>query len=400
MSAREAMNRDVNTFYRRWAAHELTLGKEASPVLDFDYAPVEDSDVSAPFVSRLAALEAVETLITRLTALPENDFSNHEFLRLKLNGSAVYLRTLLGERVSFHRCIESALGITPLPVPPHRLEQLGEAAKAQVATAGFRWASADLQRFQAAMAFGDLAGFGDSLREAARNWVDRVQRTLGIELEPRYRIETVAVDEYWHNWIEGVLGQDILLRINTHPRSKFYKGDEVRLAAHEIAGHAMQMSALSEERQRGRLESCLLNTAVHTLEMFQFEGLAQSVLHLFATDDELPPEVLLSEALHRFHLAVINNAQCAIEAGEPIDRILRDVQAAAPLLDPLSFSSDLRDRSKNPFFRAYVFVYAPSLETFLHARELPHAEKLRFLREMYTGFWTPTQITAKLPDGR
>ena len=63
---------------------------------------------------------------------------------------------------------------------------------------------------------------------------------------------------------------------------------------------------------------------------------------------------------------------------------------------PVALASDLRDRSHNPMLRGYVHVYHPSMIEFLRVKKLDASKRISFLRDMYTTFWTPMQIRAKI----
>jgi hypothetical protein len=164
------------------------------------------------------------------------------------------------------------------------------------------------------------------------------------------------------------------------------------VSAHEIAGHGVHVMTLDRARAAGEIENTLMNTTVHSCEMFQMEGVAQSVIHLISEEGELHSDTDLSEALGLFHQAIRNRAQLEVEEGQSIDLVARRALSAAPFLKPLTLLSDLRDRSRNVTFRAYVHVYHPSLKMFLRVKNYPASARYEFLRRMYTRFWTPRQI--------
>jgi len=226
--------------------------------------------------------------------------------------------------------------------------------------------------------------------------VQRLHSQMSLSAAPRFKIEVASVDAYWANWIDGSLNDGIRLRINVHPRITFYQGAALGYAVHEIGGHALHVLEMNLARTRGLLDSPGMNLTVHSCEAFQMEGLAQGVLELVAEPEELSPALKLDQALRAWHGMLLNNAHLALEGGVGFDVVARDLLQTSPLTRPGRVLSDLRDRLRNPLFRSYIHVYAPSRKTFLSARALPMARRVEFLRKMYTGLYTPAQIHAEL----
>jgi hypothetical protein len=386
----------INLLYRSWHVYEEKLPADRASVLDFDYCPWNPSHEVRAFNDRVEILESFETIFQEVKNSPPTRFSNHEMFLSKLRGAISYLRALLGEKIAFDNYVQAVAGVTPKKISNEEMECLRENAREIVASIGCGWRTEERDRYDTKTLYPVMSQFGEALRSLALLWVKKVQTALSLDVEPSYDIEATEVDEYWHNWISGSLGQKILLRVNTHPRGKFRRGEDVVLAAHEIAGHAMHVLSLNKERERGVLESSLMNLTVHSCEMFQMEGLAQSILELLTPDEDILFDIKLYEAVGAYHDAVRNNAQCEMEEGRPIDEVIAWSLASAPLSTPKSLISDLRDRSRNPLFRAYIHVYGPAKKEFMRAAKLSEQNKHAFLKEMYTRLWTPRQISNKL----
>lgn len=397
MSDPIALLEKINLFYRRWAAIEDNFGTDKGSVLDWDYCPEVDLGGPSAVTDRLSALHELEKIQHALAAADRRGFCNHHFLVEKLAGANAYLRALLGQRIPFKQYLHATIGIEPRRNGSAKLEQLAHHAEQLLAAHDIKWSPDQRHAFDALTLFPDPQKFGQSLKEHAARWVEQVQSALGLEIEPNYEIVEVVKDEYWHNWIDGRRGEPIRLQVNLHPRNHFRRGQDEVLAAHEIAAHAVQVLQLDKEREAGRLDSSSMNLAVHSCETFQMEGLAQTILHLLS-DDQPSEQVQLIEAVWDYHRALINDSQIDIENGEPIDQVVSRIERDAPFLTRLTAMSDLRDRSHNPLFRAYVHVYDPSAHTFMRAKKLSQELRYEFLQLMYTGLYTPPQIESILDE--
>lgn len=397
------LQREISRFYHLWHALEARLGSDGGSVLDFDFCPRDQlPPLDAPFADRLDALRILETLRDALTRSTATDFHNFEYLQQKLLGSSYYLRALMGQRFHFTEYLQACMGVPPEPASEVQLQALYHRVGECCEVLGLPFEGAregdGLESIDQRMTERDHHRFAAELSEAATVWVARLHGLLELSAAPQYRIEADSVDAYWANWIDGSLDAGIRLRINLHPRISFHKGSSVGYAVHEIGGHALHVLEMNLAREQGYLDSAGLNLTVHACEAFQMEGLAQTVLELVSEPAERSPELQFDIALRTFHSALLNNAQIELEAGAAVDDVVRWLMRKSPLIRPMRILSDLRDRMKNPLFRSYIHVYAPSRRTFLTACSLPLPKRLAFLKKMYTGLYTPRQIRETLQE--
>lgn len=391
-----SLNDSIDGFFRSWDTYERSLITDQGIVFDFDFSHNRTDLPLQIFNDRLAVLDALKVLIARSRGKEGEAFSNPDFLIQKLSGAEAYLRQLLGERLPFASFVQSCMGYSPSIVDEDELQTLKIEAMSHLSAIELDWKRTDAIKLKNLLLYKDASEFQTDLEKQAKLWVRRLCDFVGLEIEPQYKVSIVEVDEYWSNWITGTYGVGIELRINTHPRVQLRKGKSQILAAHEIAGHALHILSLSKQSLDGNLESCLMNTSLYSAEMFQMEGLAQSLLWLIADPSEIEPFAALTNSLDMYHLALRNNAQIELEQGRPVEEIIDSVLNVAPFLEPLTLLSDLRDRSRNPIFRSYVSVYYPSYKLFIRAKLLNDALRSQFLNKIYTSFYTPKQIAELL----
>ena len=385
----------IATFYRRWHVLEETFGADNAGIIDFDYCPAELVSDATPFANRLEALRAAETLLENITNSNE-PLCNSELLSMKLAGSCTYLRALMGEKIPLPKYIRDTLGIEAEPVSKDELDELKEQAQSALSPFGIRWQKEDLEKYRQIRAYPDISRFGSELRALASSWSTFVRAELGLRAEPNYTIEEVQVDEYWTNFVDGKLGQPLRLRFNTHPRKRYHKGVAYRMAAHEVAAHLIQILELSHGREQGLVDAPALNTTLHTCELFQMEGLAQTLMHLLRPDIDGAEDGFCEDAVATFHIATLQEAHLRIEEGRPVDEVLDWIFRSAPFLGEAGVTAELRDRSRSVTFRVLIFAYHPSRKKFMEALQLPLLQRKTFLRSMYRQLWTPQQIEVQL----
>ncbi len=388
---------DLTIFYQRWHAYERSLGPKGGLVIDFDMAARPPDTRWQPYESREEALDALEAVAIR--AEQTSDLVNPEYIRQRLQGSECYLRALMGERFSFWTAVKRMMGVYPAPLLPDELSAQGDAARQALDARGIPWSTDGRDVLRQRFGLTDLSGFDDALRGWARTFVDRLRARVPETPDPAYRIELAHEDAYWANWIDGSVSYGVTLKVNTHPRAAYDRFSPMALAAHEIAGHAAHVAALrhgATEAGGRRVDPSALNLTVHSCEAFQMEGLAQAMLHILTEPDELDPDLRALELYRGYAGERVNAAQLDVVEGRPIDEVCAALLADCPLSRPLSLRSDLRDRSRDPLYRAYVFVYPPSRRTFRKIAELPRPRQDELLREMLFGLFTPAQIQRRI----
>ncbi|MEC8423048.1 MAG: hypothetical protein VX000_04675 [Myxococcota bacterium] len=383
---------ELSTFFQRWHALEKSRGSAGGLVVDFDMAPRALHGQPRPYPDRWAALQ--DLMVLRERVADEQGLWNPVFLAAKLEGAEAYLRALLGERADAGAYLGATMGMFPIRPDPDAMEAEARSLAAAFEERGVPWAQEGRAAWRAEFGRPDLGGFEADLRQAASHLVARLRGRLPGLAMPVFAVKVVETDAYWSNWIDGSVESGVTLQVNTHPRIEYQRTAHLALAAHEIAGHACHVAGLRGAAEAGRLDPAALNLAVHSCEAFQMEGLAQTMLHLLLEDHEIPGDLRLLERYRAYRGARINDAWMDLEAGAPIDVVCRALERDLPLAGPLGLRSGLRDRARNPLYRSYISVYAPSRSLFMQALDLSGPARQRFLAATVMGLWTPGQLAA------
>jgi len=380
-------SREVVRLYRGWDKLERKLLNGQPRLIDFDLVPSQDSD---EFESRIQVLNRLMEL--RDALLPESESAEEQFIWAKLNASVHYLRVLMGEQIPFGEYIRATVGIEPRFYTVEEIDEAKERVEALLDKFGFKLEPSYRCKFEETFTIHDPEMVKDEILEKWPLWFNRLMEYIGNVELPDIEIVFKNVDAYWHSWVSGS-DKGISLQINLHERVNFPRGYPEILTFHELCGHAVQAAFWLFQIRNGKMPKAFGITTIHTPEQFMAEGIGQALSEIIASDDELSLEAVLSRELEKYRFRVYNNAHLMINSGGTIREIYRYVAEHLPFERGETIEAELRDRSRNPLFRTYQYVYALSGDFFRNVtRGLSYEQKRAFLRRMYSTMMTPRQI--------
>jgi len=379
-------SKSIVELYRGWDRLEKSASGSQAYVIDFDLAP---SEGSAEFQSRIEILEYLLQLRDSISVESSRDV----FIYAKLNASIYYLRALMGEQIPFEEYVLNTMGVFPKLFSEQKIEAARASVCAHLADFGLGFDRSYKKDFENRFVLEDAAAIQKQLMESKELWLQRLREYVHFDDLGELNVSFVEVNEYWTNWISGSSRDGNFLQINLHPRNTIKRGEPVLLALHEICGHAVQMSLLRHNVKVGELEEAFGITTVHTPDQFITEGLAQTLPYILASEDELSQEVLLIRDLLAYESMVYSNAHYQINTGCPVKEVYEYLALRLPFVSPVSLESELRDRSRDPMFRSYQYVYAIAADFFRMALcPLDTKTKAYILAEIYTTPMTPKQL--------
>lgn len=383
--------REAIAVYRGWELLEHRLPQEIrSAVIDFDLVPeIPDTE---DFDSREQVLSRILNLLDSVEVVDETS----EFIQAKLNASAYYLRSLMGEQFEFYDYVRNMLGITPELVSEETIDEQKRRVFTLLAEFGVPIVQEEPKKQ-------DFAIFAESIRiyedeaekEAREKEAKFLPITLNIlgfnDLQVPHRIELVKEEGYWVGWSLGKKG-NLLLKYNFHPIHRWRKGDMEYLTLHEVCGHFVHAASLAREIEEGRLDPFIGITTVHDPHGFMGEGIADALTYFFP--EELPLSVygVLSREQRNWRDYLNNNAHILINMGWEENKLLEYI-----LTNPFASTEvarlNLRRWREHSLYRSYQYAYGIALKyhkTFAARMNLD--QKIRFLRYAFTRYVTPTRL--------
>jgi hypothetical protein len=287
--------------------------------------------------------------------------------------------------MDFTSYIEQTLGIKPRRFDENEIRKQKDVVESQLSDQyHLPFIESSLSGFQS-RSFVDNKKLPRHFEHFRSKWVPELLKHVPVPLaDYQIRVEFASEDAYWKNWISGNLSQhEILLRINTHPRQTWYRGFPETLVIHEYCGHAIQMINWHRRIERGEIPGFLGILTVHFPDQFLLEGLAESLAYLLPGRLSLESRSVLLRELHYYYLLVLNNVHIlANEQGPAV--AFEYASNRLPFTPKELINKEIHDRTKNPLFRCYQYVYGIAKESFLSAlRPLAPHQRWNLLRQVY-----------------
>jgi len=394
------IDRELVDLYRAW--DELEKQKYNSSILDFDLAQQRGF---APVKDRREVLDSLQRMIVALA--PETT-SIAILAKARLHASVSYLRSLLGEKIDFESYIEQTLCVKPERFGEDFVLQQRDRVEQELwDRLHIRFQADQAHRFDSRLYVTDPTTLPRQFDYFRSRWLPELLEHVPIPLsEYQVRVEFAREDAYWKNWISGNLYEhEILLRVNIHPRQIWYLGFSEILVIHEYCGHAVQMINWHRQIETGQLPQFMGILTVHFPDQFLLEGLAECLSYFLPNDSlRLDSTSIVLRELHRYYLRVLNNVHIIANNGSA-DEAFDYAVGHLPFTRHEIIQKEIQDRTQNPLFRGYQYVYGIAKESFLRAlSRLERSDLWNTLRSVYDTPMTAKQFQAALdqskPKGR
>ncbi len=359
------------------------------PVIDFDLAPKRGFPHVQSREQVLAELEAIRA------SLDSSGSAFHDLFRQRLTASITYLRVVLGREFGFEYYIENTLGLTPRLFTTEEIFHRRDKAMSRLKKSfGLSFDDSDFHRFRSIFRV-DRSELPQQFGVFRSKWVPELLSHIAAPLD-NYKIEVdfASEDAYWKSWISGELSQHrIKLQINIHPRQLWYRGSAEALVIHEYCAHAVQMVSWHRQIEEKRLAEFLGILTVHFPDQFLLEGLAESLIYFLPDENaKLEPMSVVQRDLHDYVLSVMNNLHVLANENNP-DEAFEYARQLLPFTEEDVIRKEIRDRTTNPLFRCYQYVYAIAKESFLGAlKPLDSDQQWDLLRSVYASPMTARQF--------
>jgi hypothetical protein len=383
-------DRQLVALYRAWDA--LEVSKSGKPIIDFDLAPKR----------RFSRLKSREHCLSELEKfhdiLEPFDSTFYDLIRQRLLASMTYLRAVLGEKISFQSYIEQTMGLTPRVFTEEEISDKRKIAVECLKKYDLSMDRKDLQRFQTIFRgrYGiDSRNLPSQFEEARSKWLPQLRRHVPTPLdEDKIQIEFASEDAYWKSWISGNLSEHPLqIRLNIHPRHHWYQGSIENLVIHEYCAHAVQIANWHKQVADRYMPEFLGILTVHFPDQYLLEGLAESLI-FFLPDEvvKLEPLSVMQRDLHYYGLAILNNLHI-IANEEGTQQAFDYAKERLPFTEEDVIWREIDDRTANPLFRCYQYVYGIAKDDFIRAlTPLDSAHRWHLLQRIYSSPMTADQF--------
>jgi hypothetical protein len=372
----------LESVLRGWNAYEIRRG--AAPVIDYDLRP--DITEAVPIGSRLEAYERCHDVLVGA------EKADDPYVADRARADASYLGALLGIRLPIEDYIRATQGCEAVEWPAEYLSVRRKQARTALEDLGITWGPSTTDELR------ELGGpispeqAALEIRTAAETYEPLVRAATGATAPFNLSIETVAVDAYWHYWIDGA-GSDVRLRLNV-ARARFTRVRSRQFALHEVLGHGLQSASIARHSVDHDVPWVRL-FSVHAPQQTLLEGLAQALPLTIAPEDEL---LIACVRLDHYLQLVRANLHLAINRADSVSSCVQYARDHAPFWTNEEISDVLTDRTVNPLLRSYLWSYAAGMDWFVNLFENGRATSA-ILQAAYQEPLRPVDLTRLWADG-
>lgn len=362
-------------------------------VIDFNVA--ESGLTGGPkFESRLEIIQQMERLSAHINSKSEKSKTYRKFLK-KLNAHKAYLSANCGQKFAWADFVEKTQGVTRNFLSTDYLNARAEYIKKEIIGLGMsanaNWFS-EMTKIEQNIPETDVGGyFVESFEKNKSNLIGVLDQLPEFDV----KIDFVKESAYWNYWVDGT-GNQFRLRFNTERGLKYTQSMAEQFVLHELIVHCSQMANWHHLIASKKVANFFGLTTVHSPEQFGMEGVAL-LLPLMVPDFLTPTNaelIKLRVYMEHFKHTVFGNVHIMINEGSSIGECREYLNGFLPWWDQKDFENDLRNRSVNPLFSSYQYVYAAGSDYFLNkVEDTACANKMRpFLEKFYGEYMTLEDI--------
>lgn len=313
--------------------------------------------------------------------LERND--TNEYILKKVIATKYYLMSLLNYDISYEEYVKNTIGVNITTTSQNTIDDIVNEVKIKLEQLKIRYTKKEIHE-----KFYSFSMNRDDLKEYLTNELKRQKSIVESYLELEFNEECIIefVDEevpygYYLN-----IGEEdkYILKVNINmDNSRFNKAILRYAIAHEIFGHAMQLSYWKKCIREKTINEICGCEEDYGPEIIQLEGVGESIVY-FVFKDEMDLEMEVELLLDKLHHLVQNNSYIMFNYGYPLEECVDYYCDNYILSDRESARKRILLSKEDPFYRANLYSYGISLLTFIKiSEELDLNKRKEFFRQMY-----------------
>ena len=376
--------------YRGWDRLERRMDPaHPMPIIDFDQAPAAPRRI---FRSRQQVIEKLRALQDSITPTNEEE----EYIKARLQASIYFCRALVGEEIPYEEYVENTVGLRPELIAQSAIDKQRDLVFDLLSELGYGPAKKPIRQF--------IEDHRLGREELLRGCEEFRKRVLPLILDSlelawllptiNYRIRAVVRhDEYWMCWARND-AKGYLLIFNFNRYNPWLVGDTEFMPTHEVGGHFVEAAYQKWLRKKGRLDSSLVLTLLHTPDQFGSEGIANALSDFLPElEDSLTPLGRLAKEQRVLRDWLNNNAHIWVNSGGSMEDLVDYVVMGHPFQNSEYVRNNLIKWKSDPERRCYQYVYGIACYYHRQWREkLSYGARKKYLLHVYTHRTTPSQL--------
>lgn len=395
-------------FYRAWHNRESDAGRA---IIDFDltigagdyerYSQTltrKQGNVTKP--QREYIVDSLRNLHATIASLQTPNKPSHfvDFAEEKVQGSFLYAAKLNGAKVDNGMYMATTNGGEISPTDDDILAKRSDNLLELAQKAGIPTQSPEaMLEWKRQNEIADQETVVSLFKLAAADALDQVGRFLGEHVDLQFSVLPVTKDVYFWAWSKtDSKTREFVVELNFNSPKIWTPGKIEELAYHEVAEHLRRMNEWRKRIAAGEMHPFFGATVVHGSEAAVEEGLALTLPHFSPNMyDILSPEGKFQVDSSILRQLVYGNVHLMLNSDiRPTDdRIVEYVHQSVPWEPESEIRQQIKWRTENPEYQAYLLSYAVGARLFLDVISvLPHRARRDLLQELSEKAFTPKQV--------
>jgi len=363
-----------------WHALEQKLGGEV--VVDFNLPSWQGS---TQFETREQVLAELDQIIDSDEAKTDRGFFQRVY------GLRAYLQDILNNKTTpIDDYLPATMGFKSIYLPDSYVNEMREKARESLAKIGVDFNDA-LKGMAAQSRIVPVDDIPDWFKS---NFTKAVGKAMRIFPTPPQLLEpNVTIFENDSSTIANITGEGRQLHLSFN-RTRMKERSEEMLDStlrHEILGHGIQMSLVSDKIESGQWPSNRGITCMQGIESFQSEALAEYASVYYGDNDAVTNAANDLQFAQR--IVSVNFEYMVFHGSESDDAICKYYMEQLPFRDEDYTRKRIENTRSTSLRRCYTPVYGPCLMLSTRIMEsLGDKGQAEFMRGMYEGYMDPTDI--------
>ncbi|MBI6039876.1 hypothetical protein [Clostridium perfringens] len=316
---------------------------------------------------------------------------SEKFIFKKIVATKYYLMSILGYDITYNEYIKNTIGVNINYTSQDIIDDLIIEIKNKLKLLKLEYSKDDINN-----KFYNLTMSQDDLKNYLINEYNRqkkiVETYLNIKFDEMFDIEFID-EEIPYKYYLSNNNDKYILKVNLNlDVSKFNKASLRYAIAHEIFGHALQLSTWKMRIHKSEISQICGCEEDYGPEIFQLEGVAESIVY-FIFEEEIDLEMEIELLLDKLHHLVQNNAYIMYNSGISLENCVNYYSNYYILNDEDYVRNRIYMSKEDSFYKANLYVYGDCLTKFIEiCNELSKDERKIFLNKMYLQPMTSEEI--------
>lgn len=307
---------------------------------------------------------------------------NNEYILKKVTATKYYIMSLLNYNIPYEEYMENTIGVTVKTTSQNIIDDIVKDVKTKLEQLKIIYTKKEIYEkfYSFSMNKEDLKEY---LTKELKRQKSIVESYLELEFNDECIIEFVDEEVPYGYYLN--IGEDkYILNVNINmDNSRFNKASLIYAIAHEIYGHAMQLSYWNKFIKEGIINEICGCEEDYGPEIIQLEGVGESIVY-FVFKDEIDLEMEVELLLDKLHHLVQNNSYIMFNSGYPLEECVNYYCDNYILGDREFVKKRILLSKEDSFYRANLYSYGSSLITFINISEELNLNKGKeFFRQMY-----------------